>query len=90
MASNQGKRSLDKSTRNTLTALEKALEMSSYSPLSDDEFTAQQYIDEMTARDPNITPDGCRHTLTRLVEAGKLTVRKARVNGKQCNAYRLK
>ena len=90
MASNKRERSLDKSTRNTLTALEKALEMSSYSPLSDDEFTAQQYIHEMVAKDPSMTADGCMHTLTRLVEAGKLAVRKVRVNGKQCNAYRVK
>lgn len=87
MASDKGKRNLDQSTRNTLSALEKALEMSCASPLREDEFTTEQYIAKMKERGQFHSEDACRATLKRLVESGKLTMRKIKVNGYQCNAY---
>ena len=90
MASNKGKRSLDQSTRNTLSALEKALEMSSDYALRDDEFTLEDYIHERQLREPTATADSCRGAMTRLVARGVFTVRKIRMNGRQCNAYSVK
>lgn len=90
MASNKGKRNLDLATRNTLSALEKALEMSCDFTLRDDEFTIEDYIRERKLREPDVTVDACRNAMTRLVARGVFTVRKVRVNGRQCNAYSAK
>jgi len=90
MASNKGKRSMDQSTRNTLSALEKALEMSSDYALRDDEFTIDDYIENRRLREPDVTNDACRGAMTRLVARGVFTVRKIRMNGRQCNAYSAK
>jgi hypothetical protein len=90
MASDKGKRNLDQSTRNTLSALEKALEMSCSSPLRDDEFTTDEYIAKVKERGQFHSEDACRATLKRLVESGQLKVRKIKMNGKQCNAYSAK
>lgn len=87
MASDKGKRSLDQSTRNTLSALEKALEMSCASPLREDEFTTEQYIAKMKERGHYHGDDACRHALKRLVESGQFKIRKIKMNGYQCNAY---
>ena len=87
MASNKGKRSLDQSTRDSLSALEKALEMSCASPLRDDEFTTDEYIAKVKERGQFHSEDACRATLKRLVESGKLSMRKIKINGYQCNAY---
>jgi hypothetical protein len=87
MASNQGKRSLDQSTRNTLSALEKALEMSIESPLRDDEFTSEQYIEKMKELGHYHSDDACRMILKRLAQSGQFKVRKIKMHGKQCNAY---
>jgi len=87
MASNQRKRSLDFSTRDSLSALEKALEMSYLSPLRDNEFTSEQYIERARALGQYVSDDACRCTLKRLVQAGKLNSRKIKMNGSQCNAY---
>jgi hypothetical protein len=90
MASNKGKRSMDQSTRDTLSALEKALEMSSDYALRDGEFTMEDYIQERQLREPTVTADSCRCAMTRLVARGVFSVRKVRVNGRQCNAYSAK
>jgi hypothetical protein len=90
MASNKGKRSLDLATRNTLTALEKALEMSCDFTLRDDEFTIDDYIEKRRLREPDVTDDACRGAMTRLVARGVFSVRKIRMNGRQCNAYSAK
>jgi len=87
MASNKRERSLDKSTRNTLTALEKALEMSRVPTLQADEFTTDQYMEGRLKDDPHITYDACRHALSRLVRNGVLKKRRIIVNGSHCNAY---
>jgi hypothetical protein len=87
MASNKGKRNLDQSTRHTLTALEKALKMTTASPLRDDEFTAEQYIEKSKKLGLYTTYDSSRGELKKLVKNGELKIRKIKLNGKQCNAY---
>jgi len=87
MASYKGKRNLDQSTRHTLTALEKALEMATASPLRDDEFTAEQYIEKSKNLGKYKTYDSSRGELKKLVKLGELKSRKIKLNGKQCNAY---
>jgi len=87
MASYKGKRNLDQSTRHTLTALEKALEMATASPLRADEFTAEQYIEKSKKLGQYTTYDSSRGELKKLVKLGKLKIRKIKLNGKQCNAY---
>jgi hypothetical protein len=81
---------MDQSTRDTLSALEKALEMSSDYALRDGEFTMEDYIQERQLREPTVTADSCRCAMTRLVARGVFSVRKVRVNGRQCNAYSAK
>jgi len=87
MASNKGKRNLDQSTRDSLSALEKALEMSTASPLRDDEFTTEQYIQKSKKLGKYTTYDSSRWELKRLVKNDELKIRKIKLNGKQCNAY---
>jgi len=87
MASNKGKRNLDQSTRHTLTALEKALEMATASPLRDDEFTTEQYIEKSKKLGKYTTYDSSRWELKKLVKLGELKSRKIKIDGKQCNAY---
>jgi hypothetical protein len=87
MASYKGKRNLDQSTRDSLSALEKALEMSTASPLRDDEFTTEQYIQKSKKLGKYTTYDSSRWELKRLVKNDELKIRKIKLNGKQCNAY---
>jgi hypothetical protein len=87
MASYKGKRNLDQSTRHTLTALEKALEMATASPLRADEFTAEQYIEKSKKLGKYRTYDSSRGELKKMVKNGELKIRKIKLNGKQCNAY---
>lgn len=87
MASNKGKRSLDKPTRDSLNALDRALELSCVETLRDDEFTAEQYAERARNVDLSMTDDGCRAKLGRLVRNGTLKIRKITMRGKQCNAY---
>jgi hypothetical protein len=78
---------LDQSTRHTLTALEKALEMATASPLRDDEFTAEQYIEKSKKLGLYTTYDSSRWELKKLVKNGELKSRKIKLNGKSANAY---
>jgi hypothetical protein len=87
MASYKRKRNLDQSTRHTLTALEKALEMATASPLRDDEFTAEQYIEKSKKLGLYTTYDSSRWELKKLVKNGELKSRKIKLNGKSANAY---
>jgi hypothetical protein len=87
MASYKGKRNLDQSTRDSLSALEKALEMSTASPLRDDEFTTEQYIQKSKKLGKYTTYDSSRWELKMLVKNDELKIRKIKLNGKQCNAY---
>jgi len=87
MASYKGKRNLDQSTRHTLTALEKALEMATASPLRDHEFTTEEYIEKSKKLGLYIGYDSSRWELKKLVKNGELKIRKIKLNGKQCNAY---
>jgi hypothetical protein len=87
MASYKGKRNLDQSTRDSLSALEKALEMATASPLRADEFTVEQYIEKSKKLGLYTTYDSSRWELKKLVKLGELNIRKIKLNGKQCNAY---
>ena len=87
MASNQRKRSLDQSTRHTLSALEKALGMTCASPLRDDEFTMHDYIEKYRKVNPQASINGLRSRLYLLVKSGEYKTRKITINGKSCNAY---
>lgn len=89
MASHKGKRNLDQSTRDSLSALEKALEMSCASPLHGDEFTTDQYIEKMKQCGHYHSDDACRYALKMLVKSGQFKLRKIKMHGKQCNAYSL-
>ena len=87
MASYKRKRNLDQSTRDSLSALEKALEMATASPLRADEFTVEQYIEKSKKLGLYTTYDSSRWELKKLVKNGELNIRKIKLNGKQCNAY---
>jgi|LakMenEpi05May12_1017382.scaffolds.fasta_scaffold03753_4 hypothetical protein len=87
MASYKRKRNLDQSTRDSLSALEKALEMATASPLRADEFTTEQYIEKLKKLGLYTTYDSSRWELKKLVKLGELKSRKIKLNGKQCNAY---
>jgi len=87
MASNQGTRRLDKSTRATLSALESALASLPDKQIRDDEFTRDQYIVMMREKGDKRSFDGFRGALLALVKQGVLKQRKVCIDGKECNAY---
>ena len=87
MERNKGKRSLDQSTRHTLSALEKALGMTCASPLREDEFTMHDYIEKFRKVNPQASISGLRSRLYLLVKSGEYKTRKITINGKSCNAY---
>lgn len=87
MASYKGKRNLDQSTRDSLNALEKALETATASILRNNEFTTEQYIEKSKKLGQYTTYDASRWELKKLVKLGELKSRKIKINGKQCNAY---
>jgi hypothetical protein len=61
--------------------------MSTASPLRDDEFTTEQYIQKSKKLGKYTTYDSSRWELKRLVKNDELKIRKIKLNGKQCNAY---
>jgi hypothetical protein len=61
--------------------------MATASPLRDDEFTAEQYIEKSKNLGKYKTYDSSRGELKKLVKNGELKSRKIKLNGKQCNAY---
>jgi hypothetical protein len=61
--------------------------MTTASPLRDDEFTTEQYIEKSKKRGKYTTYDSSRWELKKLVKNGELKSRKIKLNGKQCNAY---
>jgi hypothetical protein len=61
--------------------------MATASPLRDDEFTAEQYIEKSKKLGQYTTYDSSRGELKKLVKNGELKSRKIKLNGKQCNAY---
>jgi hypothetical protein len=69
------------------TLLKELVRLTTEAALKPNEFTAEDYIKERRAIDPNITADACRGSLARLVNSGVLTMRKTKQHGRQCNAY---
>jgi hypothetical protein len=61
--------------------------MSTASPLRDDEFTTEQYIQKSKKLGKYTTYDSSRWELKMLVKNDELKIRKIKLNGKQCNAY---
>lgn len=89
MASNERTRGLDKSTGDTLNALDAILAEMPVKTIRPDEFTLDQYAERRAAMGDNRTHQGHRNILDRMCKAGKLKRRKILVNGKECNAYSL-
>jgi hypothetical protein len=88
MAGNKGTRGLDKSTRNTLSALDWALEQSeTQAARRVDEFTSQEYYFALVAKEPNISYSGALYRLRALVTSGKLKKRKVTIAGAPTNLY---
>lgn len=88
MASNKGTRGLDKSTRNTLSALDWALEQNDKAlERRGDEFTSQEYYAGLLAKGEQIGRSGALYRLNGLVTSGKLKKRKTMINGTQTNLY---
>jgi hypothetical protein len=87
MASNQRKRGLDQSTRNTLSALDWALEQSEKTERKENEFTSSEYHDGLIAKGVNIGKRASIERLYLLVTKGELTVRKITLKGSQTNLY---
>lgn len=89
MASNERTRGLDKSTGDTLNALDAILAEMPVKTIRPDEFTLEQYVERRIAMGDDRTHSGHRALLDRMCKAGKLKQRKILVNGKECNAYSL-
>jgi hypothetical protein len=88
MASNQRTRGLDQSTRNTLSALDYALEQSEVSASrKGDEFTSQEYYAALLAKGASISHSGALYRLKGLVTSGKLKKRKMTIAGAPTNLY---
>ena len=87
MASNQRTRGLDKSTRDTLSALDWALEQSEKTERKPNEFTSSEYHDGLIAKGVNIGKRASIERLYLLVTKGELTVRKITLKGSQTNLY---
>jgi hypothetical protein len=83
MAGNKGRKGLDQSAGNTLSAIDRALLDLIEKPIQDDEFT----VDMVAAKSdvPRATISG---RLSLMVKAGKLTKRKIRMNTTPTNVYR--
>jgi hypothetical protein len=88
MAGNKGTRGLDKSTRDTLSALDYALEQSEVSAARlVDEFTSQEYYEALVAKGAQISHSGALYRLNGLVASGKLKKRKMTIVGATTNLY---
>ena len=70
--------------------LKELVRLTTEAALKPNEFTAEDYIKERRAADPDLTADACRGSLARLVNRGVLSVRKTKQHGRQCNAYSVK
>jgi hypothetical protein len=87
MAGNKGTRGLDQSTRDTLSALDWALEQSEKTERKANEFTSSEYHDGLIAKGVNIGKRAAIERLYLLVTKGVLTVRKITLKGSQTNLY---
>lgn len=89
MASNERARRLDKSTGDTLNALDAILAEMPVKTIRPDEFTLDQYAERRAAMGDNRSMNAHRSILQKLCKSGKIKQRKILINGKECNAYSL-
>jgi hypothetical protein len=87
MASNQRTRGLDKSTRDTLSALDWALDQSEKTERESNEFTSSDYFLGLIAKGVKISNSGAMYRLTEMVARGELVKRKLMINGATTNLY---
>ena len=88
MASQQGKRNLDQSTRSALSSLEWALQQSIELPRRDDEFTVLEYLESLQKTGMEIKRRQASARLQEMVASKKLLKRVINVNGSQTSLYR--
>jgi hypothetical protein len=88
MASNKGKRALDKPTRDTLSDLDFALKQTITHPKQPGEFTIEDYRLAALERGVGVRTRTCLGRLSALVQAGVLEVRKIPCQGGIENVYR--
>jgi hypothetical protein len=89
MASNKRSRGLDKSTGDTLSALDAILAEMPVKTIRPDEFILEQYAERRAAMGDCRSMNAHRSILQKLCKNGKLKLRKILLNGKECNAYSL-
>ena len=89
MERNKRKRGLDKSTRNSLSALDALIleTIEDVRPPGDGEFTLDEYIGGLSSNGIQITMDSAYKRLARKVQAGGISKRKATLNGAIINVY---
>jgi hypothetical protein len=88
MASQQGKRSMDLTTRNALSSLEWALQQSIELPRRDDEFTVLEYLESLQKAGMEISYRQAHARLDSMVEKKQLTKRKINIKGAQTSLFR--
>jgi Fe2+ or Zn2+ uptake regulation protein len=69
------------------SALLAIIESMNYETKRDDEFTANEFLNEAKNAGKSMTLSSVRSHLQRLTEAGKLGVRRVTLNGKITNCY---
>ena len=87
MASYKGTRGLDQSTRNTLSALDLALQQDDTKPKQDDEFTIAEYIAGMRAKGVNLALRTATGRLDNMVHNGLLKKRRMMIGSRFTNLY---
>lgn len=88
MAGNKGKRSLDQSTRNTLSALDWVLQQDDTEQRREDEFTIVEYVDGMRAKGVNLALRTATGRLDNMVHNGLLKKRRMMIGSRFTNLYR--
>jgi hypothetical protein len=88
MASQQGKRNLDQSTRNAISSLEWALQQSIELPRRDDEFTVSEYLESLQNAGMEIAYRQAQARLDSMVAKKQLTKRKINIKGAQTSLFR--
>lgn len=87
MASNKRTRGLDQSTRNTLSALDWALQQDDTEQRRDDEFTIVEYIAGMRAKGVNLALRTATGRLDNMVHNGLLKKRRMMIGSRFTNLY---
>ena len=80
---------MDKPTRNTLSALDALIRetIEDVRPPGDGEFTLDEYVGGLSSNGIQITVDSAHKRLSRKVQAGEISKRKATLNGTTVNIY---